>query len=1175
MFRLTCGFTVLALALLLASASEAHSINRPDKAIAEGYRLPTAHAPMSRTRTAARTAEMRGDAPPPVTRLRDGALFPSLGEAIVDTDTQDHDTLLLGVGFYEESVVVDRPLAIRGAEQGSILSGRNELVEPAITLAPDVAGIVLDHFVIEGYLASCIRGTRNSDLTITGVEMYECQGTAESAAVDFEGPIDNLHLSGGIIRFAETQGVRVRGGASTNLYFGFNELKQIRGGAGIALEGGTVAGLRIEHNMIEEAATLGISVTGVIPGAGPNVVTYNQIVQPGRVGIEIRVPEGSGLDEGDGAIVVEANDVYRWNGTNPEDNRDLAGIAVIRRAFDPGAGHVDLPVGVSIAHNFVSGFRQPSNSEGFGILVEGVGMRILLNFLQDNDVGIQLQAGHQPYAPGMAVDGDDGDLPDQYFGRGNAPEVCALVGDDNGFVGNGVNLREVVPQGQVARVVALNRTTDRAYCSIQEAIDDEATVAGDTVEILPGLHRENLVLHKALVLRGPYFGYPGYDPGRDGSGEAVLAPTSGSAVLTVTASNAEIVGLTFSGGAGVAIASAPNKGGFANGVEVADTRIMEMGGGGIDIDGAGAEGQGWLLSHNLFADLGPAATAVRIVGAPAPLAIGNHVRDVGQAGMLIAGTSSFAWIMDNRIERTGASGMEIGGDLLAVTVSGNVVHSANLTGVADQGALRLHGQAGMVNVTCNAFDAGTGSHGIVVAPGSSWGHSGSVRHNRILGATSLVVELDDVVIGSNYYGGMAASVAGAGSTTLLLATELPTDPYGHPQCGTTTPALLTRLSGHEQAAAVGHVFADPLAVRVTDALGGAVPQASVGYVAPVSGASAVLTNTQVASDHDGRAATHATANLAAGTYEVAASAGSVAVGFELTNTTGVPAQMLVLAPKGGTQDGVAGRLVAVAPTVGVVDAEGSRLHGVPVLFQIATGDGQLGGASTLTGADGAAQLGSWRLGRHAGSNTVMATIPGSEVKSVTFSATGAEVADIGLNMSVAPEQAQSGDSVVFSIVANNAGPSHADTVLVVNALPAAFDPAKASWTCAAAGDASMCAQAAGNGDLDSGGSIGWQGSLTYTLTVPVHGDAVTGQAVSFAMAELLSGHDPEAGNDGASAVIEILDSPPMPDDVFGDGFEANEDSDARSGSPTFLTLTALGFRHPGRRRLPFRRQGRR
>jgi hypothetical protein len=160
----------------------------------------------------------------------------------------------------------------------------------------------------------------------------------------------------------------------------------------------------------------------------------------GRFGIEIKLPDGTGLESGDGSIVVEENRVERT--FVPADARDLAGIAVFRRSWIPGNGNVDVPTGVVIRDNAVTGYVQTTSSDGFGIVVEGTTMTVLSNTVANNDVGIQIQAGHQSYVPNTDTDGDQSNLEDEYFGRGNSPVGEGWLGA-NVVVNNGVGIRAV------------------------------------------------------------------------------------------------------------------------------------------------------------------------------------------------------------------------------------------------------------------------------------------------------------------------------------------------------------------------------------------------------------------------------------------------------------------------------------------------------------------------------------------------------------------------------------------------------------------------------------------------------------------------------------------------------------------------------------------------------------
>ncbi|MBK8564256.1 MAG: hypothetical protein IPN76_13195 [Saprospiraceae bacterium] len=54
---------------------------------------------------------------------------------------------------------------------------------------------------------------------------------------------------------------------------------------------------------------------------------------------------------------------------------------------------MDVPYGAYVSNNTVSGYTQPSTSEGFGIVVEGINHTVANNTVSGCDVGIQRQAG--------------------------------------------------------------------------------------------------------------------------------------------------------------------------------------------------------------------------------------------------------------------------------------------------------------------------------------------------------------------------------------------------------------------------------------------------------------------------------------------------------------------------------------------------------------------------------------------------------------------------------------------------------------------------------------------------------------------------------------------------------------------------------------------------------------
>jgi len=132
-----------------------------------------------------------------------------------------------------------------------------------------------------------------------------------------------------------------------------------------------------------------------------------------------------------------------------------------------------------------------------------------------------------------------------------------------------------------------------------------------------------------------------------------------------------------------------------------------------------------------------------------------------------------------------------------------------------------------------------------------------------------------------------------------------------------------------------------------------------------------------------------------GTAEVTATAGEVssAAGVIVEST----ASMVV--HDGNGQSAAPGVAVTTPPAVRVRNSSDAPVPGVRVLFQVGTASGTVTGETQTTGADGVAQVGSWRLGS-AGVNTLTATVEGAEIEGepVQFLATTADAS--GYNITV-------------------------------------------------------------------------------------------------------------------------------------------------------------------------------
>jgi hypothetical protein len=244
----------------------------------------------------------------------------------------------------------------------------------------------------------------------------------------------------------------------------------------------------------------------------------------GRFGIEIKNPNGTGStnDTQDGSIIVRGNTVTFGS---TADARDLAGIAVYRRGVIAANGNVDVPTGVVVTNNNVSGFAQPSTSEGFGIVVEGTNHKVTGNTLSGNDVNIQRQAGHLPYTAYSTTDGDQSNLGDMYFGRGNAPYSCGIEVSGNMPDGS----RDVSYSADAGFVVNINTST--TFCSINAAVADINTVDTHVIKVGPGLFNEQVLVNKSLTIQSATATRPTIDFQGTPSGKLTIFDVSADQVV--------------------------------------------------------------------------------------------------------------------------------------------------------------------------------------------------------------------------------------------------------------------------------------------------------------------------------------------------------------------------------------------------------------------------------------------------------------------------------------------------------------------------------------------------------------------------------------------------------------------------------------------------------------------
>jgi nitrous oxidase accessory protein NosD len=454
-----------------------------------------------------------GDATPPML-IQTAVNFEAAGE-----------TIFLEAGTFSERVTLDKSLTLDGLGAGtSILDGTGLAgTGNGITINTGITNVTIRDLTVRDYAG--VNGNSNAgiyaiggnnNLTVLNADLADNVGGSGFYA---NGPIDNVLIDNVDAHGHTTlaRGIVIWNGHKSNITITNCEVYN-NNCCGIELQDGSSSAVNISDNYVHDNTDNGIGLVGMDGTTGSNLVEDNTVENNGRFGIEIKNPNGNGSN-----VVVNSNDVSRTLAIG--DARDIAGIAVFRRSVT--GSNPDVPKGVSVTNNNVSGYVQPSNSDGFGIVIEGISHTVTGNSLTGNDVGVQQQAGHLPY-PG---DGDQNNLADTYFGRGNSPMTCSNNVSSNTFSSNTTDTRNVGVGGGLVT----NTNTAEVFCSIQTAINDANTVAGHTISVPAGTYNEDVLVNKDLTIQGA---------GIDQS--YVIGPIggSGSSTFQVAASGVTIDGFT-------------------------------------------------------------------------------------------------------------------------------------------------------------------------------------------------------------------------------------------------------------------------------------------------------------------------------------------------------------------------------------------------------------------------------------------------------------------------------------------------------------------------------------------------------------------------------------------------------------------------------------------------------
>jgi uncharacterized protein (TIGR03437 family) len=203
------------------------------------------------------------------------------------------------------------------------------------------------------------------------------------------------------------------------------------------------------------------------------------------------------------------------------------------------------------------------------------------------------------------------------------------------------------------------------------------------------------------------------------------------------------------------------------------------------------------------------------------------------------------------------------------------------------------------------------------------------------------------------------------------------------------PDRIIVSGGGSQSAVVSQQFSQTLQVTVFDAQSNPLPNVTVTFAPPATGASATLSALSGVTNAQGQASVIATANTVAGTYQVVAAAEGISTSttaiFNLTNLAGAAAS--ITADLSGTPQSARVNTAFLAPLlVNVTDAHGNPIGGVAVSYS-APGSGPsalLSAAANVTNAQGQTSV-TAVANAVAGSYTVTASLAGGG--SATFNLT--------------------------------------------------------------------------------------------------------------------------------------------------------------------------------------------
>ena len=660
----------------------------------------------------------------PVHNLTQNTYFGTIQSAIVAANPSD--IIELSEETYNEAVTITKSLTLQGIDidkTKQVISGTGLGITSGIVIANGITGVTIKNLTVQNFTGTNGNANAgiygiggNDNLTITNVAMLN---NPTASGFYANGPVNNVSITNSMAvnNGGSARGIVIWNGLKTNITITGNMVTN-NSCCGIELQDGNASGVNISGNTIDiGGGDNAIGVVGLNSSVGANAINSNIITGGGRYGIEIKNPAGG--------VTVNANTINL--STQNVDVRDRAGIAILRRGV--GLGNVDVPNGVTITGNTVTGYQQTSTSEGFGIVVEGTNHTVTGNTVNNSDVGILQQQNPSLY-PG---DADQSNVADLFFGRGNSPITCGNTISGNTFSSNGTDTRNI----GVGTGLVVNTNTMENFCSIQSAIDDANTDVGHVITVAAGTYAETINLNKSLTLRGPNASLvPCVDTRNT---EAIITGglnVNNAASLTVVVEGFHFQGVTspfnYNGNAPGTIALAAT---FRN-------NLVNTNSGQFAVNlGTATNTANITVNNNCFQNMSTNAMQINGGGSNGALeaqVTGNIINTTVNSGINADGLTNSS-ISNNTISNTTQQGIQLAGSSGSVTIANNVITNANTSLAADRGGIRIRGTfyIGAVNITNNIISGS--KNGVAIANGENiTGKTILVNDNNLSGNTASV-----------------------------------------------------------------------------------------------------------------------------------------------------------------------------------------------------------------------------------------------------------------------------------------------------------------------------------------------------------------------------------------------------------------------------------------------------